>query len=115
MASLPSTFWGGWILVITVTTFLALLWFVIDVYRGGGDGNENIACVGDAAVAEHALDVWLRDGQHVAEDERERGQDGNGCDPGLAHDRQRDHEDAQQRRKPADLGPDRHESRYNGR
>jgi cytochrome c oxidase cbb3-type subunit 3 len=41
MASLPSDFWGGWIAVITVTTFLALLWFVIDVYRTGVDGNEH--------------------------------------------------------------------------
>jgi cytochrome c oxidase cbb3-type subunit 3 len=41
MASLPSAFWGGWILVITGASFLALLWFVIDIYRGGGDGNEH--------------------------------------------------------------------------
>ena len=41
MADLPSEFWGGWIVAITVTTFLALLWFVIDVYRGGSDGNEH--------------------------------------------------------------------------
>jgi cytochrome c oxidase cbb3-type subunit 3 len=42
MASLPSSFWGGWIVVITVTSFLALLWFVIDVYRAGGtDDNEH--------------------------------------------------------------------------
>ncbi len=42
MADLPSQFWGGWIVAITVTTFAALAWFVIDVYRGkGGDGNEH--------------------------------------------------------------------------
>ncbi len=41
MADLPSEFWGGWIVAITVTTFFALLWFVIDVYRGGNDGNEH--------------------------------------------------------------------------
>ncbi len=40
MADLPSEFWGGWIVAITVVTFLALLWLVIDVYRGGTDGNE---------------------------------------------------------------------------
>ncbi len=41
MASLPSDFWGGWIVVITVTTFLALLWLVIDVYRGGAGADAN--------------------------------------------------------------------------
>ena len=41
MADLPSSFWGGWIVAITVTTFLSLIWLVIDVYRSGGDGNEH--------------------------------------------------------------------------
>jgi cytochrome c oxidase cbb3-type subunit 3 len=41
VADLPSHFWGGWIVAITVTTFFALLWFVIDVYRAGGEGNEH--------------------------------------------------------------------------
>ena len=41
MADLPSEFWGGWIVAITVTSFLALVWFVIDIYRAGGDGNEH--------------------------------------------------------------------------
>lgn len=41
MADLPSQFWGGWIVAITVTTFVALVWFVIDVYRrAGGPDNE---------------------------------------------------------------------------
>jgi cytochrome c oxidase cbb3-type subunit 3 len=40
VADLPSEFWGGWIVTITVAGFFALLWFVIDVYRGGPDGNE---------------------------------------------------------------------------
>ncbi|HEX9706585.1 MAG TPA: cytochrome-c oxidase, cbb3-type subunit III [Steroidobacteraceae bacterium] len=41
MADLPSEFWGGWIVAITVASFIALLWLVIDVYRGGPDGNEH--------------------------------------------------------------------------
>jgi len=42
VADLPSEFWGGWIAVITVASFVALLWFLIDVYRGRGpDGNEH--------------------------------------------------------------------------
>lgn len=40
MADLPSEFWGGWIAAITVASFVALLWFIIDVYRSGPDGNE---------------------------------------------------------------------------
>jgi cytochrome c oxidase cbb3-type subunit 3 len=40
VADLPSDFWGGWIATITVASFVALLWLVIDVYRSGPDGNE---------------------------------------------------------------------------
>jgi cytochrome c oxidase cbb3-type subunit 3 len=40
VADLPSEFWGGWIVAITVAGFVALLWFIIDVYRSGPDGNE---------------------------------------------------------------------------
>ena len=40
MADLPSEFWGGWIAAITIASFVALLWLVIDVYRSGPDGNE---------------------------------------------------------------------------
>lgn len=56
MADLPSEFWGGWIVAITVTTFLALLWFVIDVYRGNN-------------AQETAHEVWdetLREGAKPA-------------------------------------------------
>jgi cytochrome c oxidase cbb3-type subunit 3 len=52
---MPTEFWGGWIVAITVTTFIALVWFVIDVYRGGGD--------------DHAHEVWdetLREGARPA-------------------------------------------------
>ncbi|MFZ2507770.1 MAG: cytochrome-c oxidase, cbb3-type subunit III [Steroidobacteraceae bacterium] len=37
---MPTEFWGGWIVMITVTTFFALLWFVIDVYRSGDEPHE---------------------------------------------------------------------------
>ena len=40
MADMPTEFWGGWIVVITVTTFFALMWFVIDVYRSGDEPHE---------------------------------------------------------------------------
>jgi len=41
VADLPSNFWSGWIVAITVTSFVALVWFVIDIYRPGGGGNEH--------------------------------------------------------------------------
>ena len=30
MADLPSSFWGGWIVAITVTSFVALVWLIPD-------------------------------------------------------------------------------------
>src|SRR5262245_47905160 len=39
VADFPTSFWGGWIVVITVTSFLALLGLVIDIYRSGGEDN----------------------------------------------------------------------------
>ena len=41
MADLPSDFWGGWIAAITILSFIALLWLVVDIYRAGPDGNEH--------------------------------------------------------------------------
>jgi cytochrome c oxidase cbb3-type subunit III len=55
VADLPSEFWGGWIVAITVTTFFALLWLVIDVYRGGTEGDE-----------QHVWDETLREGTKPA-------------------------------------------------
>ncbi|MBX3702442.1 MAG: cytochrome-c oxidase, cbb3-type subunit III [Steroidobacteraceae bacterium] len=59
MADLPSQFWGGWIVAITVTTFVALAWFVIDVYRGKG-GGDNEDMVWDENLREGAkpAPVW---------------------------------------------------------
>ncbi len=41
MADMPTEFWGGWIVAITITTFFALLWFVVDVYRGSDEPHEH--------------------------------------------------------------------------
>lgn len=57
MADLPSDFWGGWIVTITVASFVALLWFVIDVYRSGPGGNEQQ--VWDETLREGARPVPL--------------------------------------------------------
>jgi cytochrome c oxidase cbb3-type subunit 3 len=58
VADLPSEFWGGWIVAITVTSFLALLWLIVDVYRGGPDGNEDL--VWDETLREGAkpAPIW---------------------------------------------------------
>jgi len=40
MADLPGDFWGGWIALITVASFVALVWLVIDIYRAGSDPEE---------------------------------------------------------------------------
>lgn len=37
MADLPGAFWGGWIALITVASFVALVWLVIDIYRAASD------------------------------------------------------------------------------
>ena len=58
MADLPSDFWGGWIVTITVASFIALLWLVIDVYRSGPDKNEDL--VWDETLREGAkpAPIW---------------------------------------------------------
>jgi cytochrome c oxidase cbb3-type subunit 3 len=58
VADLPSEFWGGWIVAITVVSFIALLWLIIDVYRGGPDGNEHL--VWDETLREGAkpAPIW---------------------------------------------------------
>ncbi len=60
MADLPSEFWGGWIVVITVTTFVALLWFVIGVYRGDGHEDGGPDQVWDETLREGAkpAPIW---------------------------------------------------------
>jgi cytochrome c oxidase cbb3-type subunit 3 len=43
VADLPGDFWGGWIAIITVASFVALVWIVVDIYRAGvrpEDGHE---------------------------------------------------------------------------
>jgi len=37
VADLPGDFWGGWIALITVASFVALVWLVIDIYRAASD------------------------------------------------------------------------------
>jgi len=57
MADMPSQFWAGWIVVITITSFAALIWLVIDIYRDGDLGGE---------VKDEMWDETLREGARPA-------------------------------------------------
>ena len=58
MADLPSEFWGGWIVAITVVSFLALLWFIVDVYRSGPDGNERLVWDETLREGDKPAPIW---------------------------------------------------------
>jgi cytochrome c oxidase cbb3-type subunit III len=53
MADMPTEFWGGWIVVLTVTTMIALGWLVYSVYFSPDDSEE---------IAAHTWDDTLREG-----------------------------------------------------
>jgi cytochrome c oxidase cbb3-type subunit 3 len=57
MADMPSQFWAGWIVVITVTSFIALVWFLRDLYRAGDH---------DAGTEDQVWDETLREGARPA-------------------------------------------------
>ncbi len=40
MADMPSDFWSGWIVVLTVTSFIGLAWMVFGIYSSAGDVHE---------------------------------------------------------------------------
>ena len=64
MAELPSTFWGGWVAVITVASLIGVCWLIYSVYFANG--------IEDAGGAENSGEprpVWdedLREGEHPA-------------------------------------------------
>ena len=60
MADMPSQFWAGWIVVITVTSFIALIWLVRDVYRGGAEEDDTEDQVWDETLREGArpAPIW---------------------------------------------------------
>jgi cytochrome c oxidase cbb3-type subunit 3 len=57
MADMPSEFWAGWIVVITITSFAALIWLVVDIYRDGDLSGE---------VKDEVWDETLREGARPA-------------------------------------------------
>lgn len=57
MADMPSDFWSGYIIVITAVSFIALVWFVANVYFSAGDDHE---------LEEQVWDHDLREGTSAA-------------------------------------------------
>jgi cytochrome c oxidase cbb3-type subunit 3 len=57
MADLPTEFWGGWIVLVTVTTLIGLGWLVLSVYFDKDDGQE---------IAAQTWDETLREGTTAA-------------------------------------------------
>jgi cytochrome c oxidase cbb3-type subunit 3 len=57
MADMPTEFWGGWIVVATVTTLIGLAWLVLNVYFGKDDAAE---------IAKQTWDETLREGTAAA-------------------------------------------------
>ena len=57
MADMPSDFWSGWIVVITVTSFIGLGWLIFSIYSSPSDAHEEA----------HVSPVWdgnLREGSN---------------------------------------------------
>ena len=57
MADLPSSFWGGWIAVITIVSLLGLVWLLFSVYFS------------KSGTADHDKIIWdetLNEGEHPA-------------------------------------------------
>lgn len=57
MADMPSDFWSGYIILLTVVSFVALVWSVVTVYFSGGD---------DSDVENQVWDHDLREGTAAA-------------------------------------------------
>ncbi len=55
MADMPSDFWSGWIIVLTVTSLVALAWMVVSIYFFSGDD-------GSKHEADPVWDENLREG-----------------------------------------------------
>lgn len=52
MADMPSDFWSGWIVVITVTTLLGLAWAIFSVYFSANGHEDRDATVWDETLTE---------------------------------------------------------------
>lgn len=60
MPDMPSDFWSGWIIVLTVTSVGGLLWFVFSLYFGSGGPTHEESPVWDETLTEgeHPAPMW---------------------------------------------------------
>jgi cytochrome c oxidase cbb3-type subunit 3 len=59
MADMPNDFWSGWIIVITVTSLIGLVWMIFSIYSGPADAH-------DEAEEGQVWDGNLREGSNPA-------------------------------------------------
>jgi cytochrome c oxidase cbb3-type subunit 3 len=59
MADMPNDFWSGWIIVITVTSLIGLVWMIFSIYSGPADAH-------DEAEDGQVWDGNLREGSNPA-------------------------------------------------
>ena len=60
MVELPSEFWSGWVLVLTLTSLAGLVWLVFSLYFGGGQETKESSPVWDDNLreGEHPPPLW---------------------------------------------------------
>lgn len=60
MADMPTDFWGGWIVVITVVSLLGLTWLIFSIYFSANKHEESKSPVWDETLSEgsHAAPMW---------------------------------------------------------
>ncbi len=60
MADMPTSFWAGWITVITVVSMAGLVWLLFSIYFGSGNANEQEHVVWDETLNEgsHPAPLW---------------------------------------------------------
>jgi cytochrome c oxidase cbb3-type subunit 3 len=60
MADMPTSFWGGWVTVLTVVSLSGLVWLLFSIYFGSGKVEEQEHVVWDENLNEgtHAPPLW---------------------------------------------------------
>jgi cytochrome c oxidase cbb3-type subunit III len=60
MADLPSSFWGGWIVVLTIVSLIGLAWMLFSVYFGKSSGDEHDKIIWDKNLKKggHPAPLW---------------------------------------------------------
>lgn len=60
MADLPSSFWGGWIVVLTIVSLIGLAWMLFSVYFGKSSSDEHDKIIWDENLNEggHPAPLW---------------------------------------------------------